>query len=319
MKNDILVSIMIPTYNQEDYIARVIESALTQTYTNLEVVISDDASTDGTEEIVAKYLSDRRVKYFRQEKNIGRVNNYRKNLYEYVTGQWILNLDGDDYLLSNNYIYEAMKALNDNNSENVVLLCADRYESDELDLGNLRKPDYSWGSYSGKELLLGYFSRDRLFKIWHLTSLYRRDLAMDVGFYCHDITSSDQESLFRLIMHGDVLYTDTKVAVWQAHKSNASRELNKEKTVNNLLEYVYVRNYALQNKLIQAGKIKRWYSHSIRFTVRKYIKEYTRYGGIKNGINFYWEASKSFKEAFPAIFNIKVLARLLLSLIQRVK
>ena len=319
MKNDILVSIMIPTYNQEAYIARAIESALAQTYLNLEIAISDDASTDLTEEIVSKYVSDSRVKYFRQEKNIGRVDNYRKNLYEQVSGQWVLNLDGDDYLLSKNYISEAMKALDDNNSKEVVLICADRYESDEIENGAEEESNYSWSSHNGKDSLLNYFTKDRLFRIWHLTSLYRRDLAMDVGFYCHHITSSDQESIFRLIMHGDILYTDTKVAVWQAHKSNASKEMNSEKTINNLREYIYVKDYALEHNLIHEKKIKRWCSRSIRFTVRKYIKEYAKYGGIGNGIDFYRKASTTFREALPAIFNIKVFVRLLLSTIQRGK
>ena len=306
---------MIPTYNQEKYIGRAIESALAQTYPNLEIVISDDASIDGTEKVVNRYESDPRVKYFRQERNIGRVDNYRKNLYEYASGQWVLNLDGDDYLLNSNYISEAMKVLD--NSKDTVLICADRFESDEIENRLKEEADYSWSSHSGKDLLLKYFTKDRLFKIWHLTSLYRRDLALDVGFYSHHIISSDQESIFKLIMHGDILYTNTKVAVWQAHKSNISKELNKEYTVNNLFEYIYVRDYALQKKLIRSNRIKRWCNHSVRFTVRKYIKKYTRNGGVKNGISFYWMASRSSKAALSAVFDVKVLAVLLLDILQR--
>ncbi len=314
-----LVSIMIPTYNQENYIGRAIESALAQTYPNLEIVISDDASTDQTEEIVKNYLNDPRVKYFRQGKNIGRVNNYRKNLYEQVSGQWVLNLDGDDYLLNNNYISEAVKALDNFNTKDTVLICADRYESDEIENGIDSEPGYSWNSYNGKDSLLRYFTKDRFFRIWHLTSLYRRDIAMDVGFYRHNIMSSDQESIFRLIMHGNILYTNTKVAVWQAHSSNVSKELNEENTINNLLEYEYVRDYALQKKLIQSNRIKHWCNYGIRFTVRKYIKKYARSGGMRNGISFYWKASKSFRAALPAIFNIKVLVILILNILQREK
>ncbi len=314
-----LVSIMIPTFNQENYIGRAIESAMAQTYSNLEIVISDDASTDQTEGIVNTYLNDPRVKYFRQEKNIGRVNNYRKNLYEQVTGQWVLNLDGDDYLLNNNYISEAMKALDNFDAKDTVLICADRYESDEIEHVIDYNPEYSWTSHNGKDSLLRYFSKDRLFRIWHLTSLYRRDIAMKVGFYHHHIMSSDQESIFRLIMHGDILYSNTKVAVWQVHSSNISKELNKKNTISNLHEYVYVRDYALENNLITPKKIKQWCSRSIRFTVRKYIKGYAKYGGIGYGLKFYSEASSKFMEAIPAIFNIKVLAILILNILQREK
>ena len=61
--NDNLVSIMIPTYNQEDYIGEAVESALRQDYSNLVVVVTDDCSTDKTGEIAIKYIPDHRFKY----------------------------------------------------------------------------------------------------------------------------------------------------------------------------------------------------------------------------------------------------------------
>jgi glycosyltransferase involved in cell wall biosynthesis len=64
---------MIPTYNQAKYISKAIESALNIDYPNIEVIVSDDCSTDNTEEVVSKYLSDDRFKYIKNEKNLGRV------------------------------------------------------------------------------------------------------------------------------------------------------------------------------------------------------------------------------------------------------
>ena len=72
------VSIMIPTYNQQKYILRAIESALSQDYENIEIVIVDDNSPDETQAIVEAYLSkknDTRIRYFRNQENIGIIKN----------------------------------------------------------------------------------------------------------------------------------------------------------------------------------------------------------------------------------------------------
>ena len=73
------VSVGMPVYNGERYIKETIESILGQTFTDFELVISDNASTDRTEEICRKYCSlDRRVRYYRNRENIGGSGNYTR-------------------------------------------------------------------------------------------------------------------------------------------------------------------------------------------------------------------------------------------------
>lgn len=109
-----LVSIMIPTYNQEAYISDAIESALAQDYPNLEVVVTDDCSTDHTAEVVKQYLTDSRLKYHRNTKNLGRVGNYHNTLYNVASGEWVVNLDGDDYFTDNKFISIGMSRILEN-------------------------------------------------------------------------------------------------------------------------------------------------------------------------------------------------------------
>lgn len=72
-----LVSILIPVYNRENYIAECIESALAQTYPNIEVVVGDNASSDGTWIICQQFAAkDKRVRIFRNDQNIGPVRNW---------------------------------------------------------------------------------------------------------------------------------------------------------------------------------------------------------------------------------------------------
>src|SRR5665213_3428416 len=96
--NNPKISITIPTYNQDKFIAKAVESALKQDYLNLEIIISDDCSSDKTEAVIERYCGDNRLKYFKNARNLGRVPNYKKTLYERVTGEWVLNVDGDDYI-----------------------------------------------------------------------------------------------------------------------------------------------------------------------------------------------------------------------------
>ena len=72
-----LVTIGIPTYNRADSLSEAIHSAINQSYQNIEVIISDNASTDNTKTICTQIESkDNRIKYVRQKKNIGSVNNF---------------------------------------------------------------------------------------------------------------------------------------------------------------------------------------------------------------------------------------------------
>ena len=90
-----LVSIIMPSYNTGAFIAESIQSVLNQTYQNWELLIVDDCSTDSTDAVVQPYLSDSRLKYFKNEKNSGAAVSRNKALHE-AKGKWIAFLDSDD-------------------------------------------------------------------------------------------------------------------------------------------------------------------------------------------------------------------------------
>ncbi len=96
---DGLVSIIMPSWNTERFIAETIQSVINQTYTNWELIIVDDCSSDNTDEVVASF-KDERIKYLHNEKNSGAALTRNKALRE-AKGEWIAFLDSDDLWSSN--------------------------------------------------------------------------------------------------------------------------------------------------------------------------------------------------------------------------
>ena len=104
------VSICIPTYNGGKFIKRALESSLNQTYQDVEVVITDDGSTDNTEEIVLSYaMQDSRIKYFKNNEQKNVLPNYL-HAFSLAGGEYIQALGQDDWL-SRDYISECVKVL----------------------------------------------------------------------------------------------------------------------------------------------------------------------------------------------------------------
>ncbi len=90
-----LVTVGLPTYNRaQSYLKTSLQSALSQSYPHVEIVVSDNCSTDGTEELV-KGVEDPRIRYFRHAKNIGATSNYNFCVQE-ARGDYFLLLHDDD-------------------------------------------------------------------------------------------------------------------------------------------------------------------------------------------------------------------------------
>ena len=109
-------SIIIPTFNCEKYIVEAVESCLKQTYTNFEVLIVDDGSTDNTEQVVAPLLSDK-VKYYKKNNTErGAARNFG---VEKASGDYVYFLDSDDWLLPN-HLEVGFNKINEHNKPEVV-------------------------------------------------------------------------------------------------------------------------------------------------------------------------------------------------------
>src|SRR5436190_2523908 len=115
-----LVSICIPTYNRSLSLVRAVGSALAQDYDKLEIVISDNASTDETGNVCVELCKkDTRIRYIRQPKNLGMTENFRRALGA-SHGAYFMWLSDDDWL-DRSYVSQCMHFLTTNGD--YVLVC----------------------------------------------------------------------------------------------------------------------------------------------------------------------------------------------------
>lgn len=100
-----MISIVITAYNVEQYISECLNSILNQTFTDFEIIIVNDFSTDNSINIINNFSSiDNRIKIINNEKNVG-AGMSRKIGIKHCIGDFIMLIDGDDYIVGNDYLH----------------------------------------------------------------------------------------------------------------------------------------------------------------------------------------------------------------------
>jgi glycosyltransferase involved in cell wall biosynthesis len=154
-----LVSIIIPAYNNKNYIMRCLKSIYNQSFANIEVIISDDMSKTPLKKFIIPYLKKKialkniKVKYFYQKKNIGVYQNI-KFLYLKSSGEYLIIMPHDDYFLNKNFIKESIRAINYHKVEAVIANSIDKFNNKKQFLINAKEQ-----IFNGK-----YFIIKKLFK-----------------------------------------------------------------------------------------------------------------------------------------------------------
>lgn len=237
------VCVIIPTYNQAAFINRAVSSVLGQSYPNLQVVVADDGSTDDTQGVLQTHIQDRKIEYHCSPANLGRVRNYRRALHDYTSATWVINLDGDDFFTNNEFIAEAVKAIQER-GESQVLFYQGAHEVRGDQANALKSPDLIGRELksvmTAREYFFGFFDR---ISFSHMTTLYRREAALKSGFYEFDALSSDVYSVLKLCLNNlslEVVLSTKKSGVWYQHAANSSKSVSLK---------VHLKNYRLLSSL----------------------------------------------------------------------
>lgn len=175
------ISVIIPTYNYAHFLDDAIRSVLTQTYTDYEIIIVDNASTDNTDEVVGRYLSDSRIRYYKHAKNIGLVANWNSGL-DYSRGEFVKILCADDKFRPT--ILEKYIALMDQYPALSMVACNKKVFGEYNYEVNLTLSGYQVGRDINLHMLYGHqgvgeptsvmFRRREMEKIGHFTDTYEQ-------------------------------------------------------------------------------------------------------------------------------------------------
>ncbi|WP_419834072.1 glycosyltransferase family 2 protein [Endozoicomonas atrinae] len=233
--SSILVSILIPVYNREDFISQTINSALEQTYKNIEIIIVDNCSTDNTWKIVQSFASkDSRIKAYRNNSNIGPVRNW-KECINIANGEIGKILWSDD-LISPRFLEHTVPMLK---SDIGFVFSKVNIFSDSINQGEVKFNLGQTGIYNTENYIKGIFSYDDLplspgCAIFHMKSL-RDNLLLDVPNSIHsDFTMhaiGNDLLLFLLTAHKfeNFGFIDETLSHFRSHSKSISTSTDKSK------------------------------------------------------------------------------------------
>ena len=192
------ISVVIPTYNRAYCIEKSIYSVLNQSYSNLEIIVVDDGSTDNTKKVISS-IKDKRVKYIKIDKNVGPARARNEGIKR-AKGEYIAFQDSDD-IWHNNKLEEQYKVIN-NNPECQLVFCKykviteDNKMVPEEDFFDVAK--YKYGMF---EILLNEN------KIGTPAILVRKNMIEKVGGFNDNIsTLEDWELCLRIAEQGNIEY-----------------------------------------------------------------------------------------------------------------
>lgn len=172
------ISIILPTYNGEKYIKWAIESVISQSFSDWELIVIDDGSNDNTESIVKEYAGkDQRVIYFKNEVNLEIQKSLNKGLKE-AKGEYIARIDDDDEWIDKDKLKKQVEFLDNNPDYALVGTGAVVVNKEGVEMFRYLLPETDQ-EIRNKLLMKNCFI--------HSSVLFRKDVVLKLGGYSEDI------------------------------------------------------------------------------------------------------------------------------------
>ena len=299
------VSVIIPAYNAEKYIKRCLDSIIGQTYSELEIIVVNDGSTDQTKEILQQY-SDSRVLIFHQE-NQG-VSSARNRALEEASGEYIIFVDGDDYVEAE-YI---QKMLNAAEKKKCDLIACGYVVQDthgkEVSAFPKRKNQFCLGLegyVSHEEFFMGMLTHgsinsalwNKLFKKKIIGDVrFRKDIAIgeDWLFLAKIVQKSEaiyfiSDKLYHYIMNPEgamqsiqkeMVFQEKWISEWHAALDFEKMIQQQGKISNHFKNALYKKKVTIANKILNRAK-KQGYSNADCEDMKAFLR-YNKLAILKN-------------------------------------
>lgn len=243
-KADPLLSVVMPVYNGEKYLAEAIESVLSQSYSHFEFIIIDDGSTDGTELVVSEYVKkDARIRYLKLEKNAG-ISNALNIGIKFSKGEYVVRMDCDDIACPDRFSKQ-WQYFRENAASTDILGSYFCLFYDESPNECMTIPVSSRNFHDGNS------------PVHHPTCMIKRDIFFQHGWYDSEYDNAEDVDLwFRWFAKG-VRFSNLEEVLYKkrVHKGSVS--------VSRIKHQVYI---------MLKINLKAIFKYRIKFTVRGYLR-----------------------------------------------
>lgn len=211
MNNNVKITVITPTFNRANLIAKTIESILSQTYKNFEYYILDDGSTDNTREIVEPYLKDKRVKYLYHE-NAGEPATVNWG-WSLAKGEYFTQINSDDTIYKD--LFEKMLEALDNDINKVLAYPNFNFLKNDKIIYQVRNEKWNFArmlsGFGCPAAAVGTFIRRSSFKDWGYIRTNK---------YKH---INDLEMYWNMALIGEFLYVPIIAGNWLIHDGQISK------------------------------------------------------------------------------------------------
>ena len=241
------ITIIIPTYNKADFISQTIESALNQTYSDYKILVVDDCSSDGTDLIVKKYISDK-LRYIRHEKNLGPSVTYNDGILM-SDSKYVTILDNDDILLPN-HLELIMQEFKKDEHLDVVFSRLAVIDENNNCLNKIQEPPFA-DKYKLLNILFYIENRIPSPGISFRKSLFNK-IAM---FNPNLILMHDYDLNIRCMMHGEIAVLPEPTVLYRRFSNNRNLSSN-----NNWYTYCHT----AENKIVLDNYLNLTYADMIK-------------------------------------------------------
>lgn len=209
------ISVLMTAFNRAKYIASAIESVLASTYTDFELIIVDDGSTDGTQSIVRPYAErDARVSFHQNCRNLGDYPN-RNKAASLARGNWLKYVDADDYIYPSGL--QVLVSMMEQFPEAGYGLCS-------ID----PHPDAPFPiQFTPREAYLYHFFKASIFHKAPLSSILRRSAWQAIGGFSPQRMTGDLDMWYRLSVKFPVVLMPQGIVWYRQHSEQESVDLRK--------------------------------------------------------------------------------------------
>jgi glycosyltransferase involved in cell wall biosynthesis len=317
-----LITIAIPTYNRAELVKGCVESALAQSYRNVEVMVSDNASPDNTLEVL-KTITDKRLRVLTSPENVGPIENHAKCVRE-ARGDYVV-LVSDDNLLDSRFLEKCAQMIKQEPGLPIVMAAYDNliidefYENERRVVPPILSKKLSTGIWNGIDVLREYFQGK--ISADSLSVVVRSDILRRNNRYSMEYpVSPDKATWIPALLEGRAGLINECCATYMVHNSSLSSQISADDRLKDFCkmmdEISAIAEQKIPDRAVQT-EVKKLSLRYLAYQAMVTLVLYRREGaGAAAAIRKFWNWRRALKQCsmmdYLATMRLRSVGRILL-------